>query len=534
MIEDDGLDLDRDLENSPIAAQTTEEQEELIRLDFERFFQFVHQIILPFESQQFKAHASFHVKLMATSCRDQSATAAARGSLKSSILARYRPLYRLVDPLPGTVPFGKVEGLTVSETSSLSRKHLEWIKMHLTKNPYLLRRYGHLADPNNHTWNEDEIELKNGFKWYALGYESQIRGSHPTDLIVDDLESLKNMGTEESYLKLENWFFRVLLGAMIPETRVTVIGTIIARRSLLSKLVADPSWHGRVWKALDKNPRTGEMASLWPERWSIPWLIRRRKQIGLHAFNAEYQNEPLGLGDPIVRPEWIRHHRPQDLNFKPVRIYITLDPAFTEERWGDDSALIVFYEKADGMMMERMAVKKKVALPELRDMFIGVAEAMERVVGPNMVVMGIEEVAAQKAVRQAIMDKNYAIGSRIIPLHPDKDKARRLIDVSRHFEHGMVSIMTPGVEDEIVEFPFGNKDRTDAIVYALKLYERYHAAVPTGTAEEVDFMDKVDKNVGEMVMELLQDGAPNIHVSQKRLQQYLNAQRIAEELEGIL
>ena len=510
-----------------------EDKEELERLDFERFFQFIHQVILPFESDKFKAHSAFHVKLMATSCQDQSATAAARGSLKSSILARYRPLYRLVDPLPGTIPFDQIEGLTVSETSSLSRKHLEWIKHHLTKNPYLIDRYGQLANPSMYTWNEDEIQLKNGYRWYAVGYDSQIRGSHPTDLIVDDLESLKNMGTEEAYLKLENWFFRVLLGAMVPETRVTVIGTIIARRSLLSKLVADSSWHGKIWKALDKNAK-GQLVSLWPERWSVEWLMRRREQLGTHAFNAEYQNEPLGLGDPIVRPEWIRSHRPQDLNFKPVRIYITLDPAFTEERWGDYSALIVMYEKADGTLWERLAWRKKVALPELTNMFIGTAQAMERVVGPNMVIMGIEEVAAQKAVRQSIMEKDYSIGARIIPMHPDKDKARRLIEVSRFFEQGLVSIMTPGVADEIVEFPFGDKDRTDAIVYALNLYARYHRAQPVGAAEEVDFMDKVDKNVSELMMELIQDGAPNIHVGNKRMRAYLNAQRIAEELEGIL
>lgn len=528
----EGLDeLEASLREEAPQGDDNEEQE---RLDFERFFHFIHQIILPFESQQFKAHSPFHVKLMATSCRQQSATAAARGSLKSSILARYRPLYRLVDPLPGTVPFGKIEGLTVSETSALSRKHLEWIKHHLTSNPYLIARYGHLANPSVLTWNEDAIELRNGFKWYALGYDSQIRGTHPTDLIVDDLESLKNMGTEEAFLKLENWFFRVLLGTMVPETRVTVIGTIIARRSLLSKLVNDPSWHGKIWRALDKDARTGKMTSLWPERWSLLWLMKRREQLGTHAFNAEYQNEPLGLGDPIVKPEWIRQHRPQDLNFKPVRVYVTLDPAFTEERWGDYSALLVFYEKADGTLWERLAWRKKVALPELTNMFVGTVQAMERVVSPSMVIMGIEEVAAQKAVRQAILEKDYSVGSRIIPMHPDKDKARRLIDVSRFFEQGLVSIMTPGVVDEIVEFPFGDKDRTDAIVYALQLYARHHRAQPTGASQEVDFMDKVDKNVSELMMELAQDGAPNIHVTQKRLRQYLNAQRLAEELEGYL
>jgi len=205
-----------------------------------RFHEFIRTVIQPYEPNGFKHLSEFHNFLIFTATLPRSATAAPRGSLKSTILAKYRALHRMVDPLSRPDLSAPTEVAIVSETEKLSQDHLFWIKKQLKENPYLIRKYGDLTS-DELTWNDSDIRLTNGRRCMALGYGSQIRGRHPSDIIVDDLESLKNIGTEDTLLKLKDWFFRVLYFASIPETHITVIGTIITPNSLLSDLLTSPS-----------------------------------------------------------------------------------------------------------------------------------------------------------------------------------------------------------------------------------------------------------------------------------------------------
>lgn len=438
--------------------------------DYQRFLQFIHEVILPFEPPGFKAQSQFHRSLILTSCYPCTATAAPRGFLKSTIFSRYRPLFRLVENRPPEA-CQAIEYLLISESSALAKSHLTWIKHQIEKNHYLIERYGHLR-PNSTSapWSRDEIELTNGARAIALGSDSQIRGRHPTDILVDDLESHQNMDTPEKLERLKDWFYRALLGSMIPETRLTVIGTIIERSSLLTELLAKPEFHGRLWKALITDEQ-GNHSSLWEERWPVEALLKRRAIIGHHKFEAEFQNNPLGSEDAIIWLEWIRRHTQDFMNtLKPVRRYMTVDVAVTEQTWGDYSAITVFDEAPNGRLYEKIAWKKKVGAPALRDTILHFYHTLKQDV-PHL-ILGIEEVATQKFLRQLLIEADPSIV--IVPLRPDKDKVRRLIDVSRYFESGTISFQTESLIDEILAFPNATKDRVDAVVYALKLYERYH------------------------------------------------------------
>lgn len=514
---------------------------DIVSEDYQRFYNFIKTVILPFEPESHKQYAPFHYKLIYTACEPMTATAAARGSLKSTILAKYRALYRLIDPHPDTTPIKPISTLILSATKNLSKEHLDWIKYNITDNPHLIARYGVLSDPNNLKWNEDTIELLNGSKCYALGYGSQVRGRHPTDIIVDDLESRDNIGTEETLASLKDWFYRELMGAMLPETRMTVIGTIVRQGSLLQELVEKEEFNGRIWKAL--NDATDEdrvkipsliyegLVSIWPQRWPVEYLLKRKKALGTHKFNAEYQNQPVGLEDPIIMAEWIKRHTDQTLStFKPVRRYIACDPAFTEEKWGCYSAIIVMDEAPDGVLYERLAWRKKVAAPELIKTLINFyrhfsAECPE-------VRFGIEEVAAQKAVRQSITELEPTIGAAIIPLRPDKDKVRRMIDVSRYYEMGLVSLKTESYIDEILNFPHGDLDRCDAGVYCLKMYERDHLnQLGENRVVEVDTLNKLGDNEYELYLNLAAQGMPGYHVPAKRMRDMMEAYSLMDSLE---
>jgi len=496
--------------------------------EYARFYKFINEIIIPNQPTAFVARSEFHNDLVLRAVKKMSATAAPRGFLKSTTLARYRALHRITDPTSRPEMLGTPPDLMLlSETTRLSKEHLEWIKNELVTNQLLIKKYGYLADPATLTWNEDEIRLKNGARALALGYGSQVRGRHPTDIIVDDLEGLGNMGTEESLEKLKDWFYRVLMGSMTPETHLTVIGTIIARQSLLSELVTHDEFDGRVYRALESETLTHGAASnksLWAERYPVKLLLRLRKRFGIHRFNAEYQNEPLGLKDQIIFSEWVRHHTHSDLStIKPVRRFMAVDPAFTEERWGDYSAIVVLDEVSNGMLYERLAWRKKVALPELRDTIMSFYRHFSM---DCQVQLGIEEVAAQKAVRQAIQELDSNIN--IIPMRPDKDKARRLIDVSRYFEMGLVSLMTPSFEDELLNFPMGDKDRIDALVYTLKMYEMAHPIKSNNAYSELDVTSLLKAEEQQLYVERALAGEPGYALPSQLRMSYNEAMMLNE------
>lgn len=506
-------------------AAISDEQKELAQDEHIKFQDFCEDIVYPNQPSSFKARSVFHNSLMLTACMPMSATAAPRGFLKSTTLARYRALHRLIGKDSRPELQGKpAEVLILSETTRLSREHLAWIKNELQTNPHLLTTYRDLTDPSNLTWNEDEIILKNGARCIAVGYDSQIRGRHPTDIIVDDLESLRNMATEESLSKLKDWFYRVLMGAMTPETHLTVIGTIIARQSLLSELVLHEEFVSKVWKAIDPQ-KDGSVQSLWPDRYPLTLLEKLKRRLGTHRFNAEYQNEPLGLKDQIILFDWVRRHQATDLpHLIPVHRYIACDPAFTEERWGDYSAIVIMDEMSDGSLYERLAWRKKVAMPELRDTLMSLIRNFSEV--PTDIA--IEEVAAQKVLRQAIIELDPKMN--IQPIRPDKDKARRLIDVSRYFEMGMVSIMTESFLDELMQFPMGDKDRIDALVYCLKLYEKNHPVIMNSKAIDINTTKKLPDTELAIYAERWREGHPAYYLPDEVRTQYNEAMAIEDFL----
>lgn len=502
--------------------------DDLVFQDYQHFIQFVYDIILPLEPHSFVGHSRFHKKLMYYACEPLTAMAAPRGSLKSTIFAKYRALHRLVDPHPETVPSGMVDILIISETSKIACEHLSWIKWHLVNNDKLIQKYGRLVDPGKGKFNEDEVQLLNGNRVMALGSEGQIRGWHPTDIIVDDLESVKNMGTEDGLAKLKDWFYRSLMGTMLPETRLAVIGTVISRSSLLTELVGKEGFRSKIWKALEGETEQ-TYKSIWPERWPIEYLIKRKKQLGTHRFNAEYQNEPIGIGEPIIWDEWIKRFNEHQVTQQPIRRYITCDPAFTQERWGNYSAIIVLDEMPDGSLYEKLAWRRKVPMPELVKVLCHFYHHFSS--NCPEIRFGIEEVAAQKSIRQSILEIDPAVGAVIQPLKPDKDKVRRLADVSRYFESGIVYLKTETLIDELLAFPTGDKDRVDALVYGLKLYEKEHPLLNDKSVVAINPTLHLSQTELELYIERNMQGVPDHFISPELMKNFQEAQVINQFFE---
>ena len=132
------------------------------------FYEFIQEVILPYEPKGFKEYSEFHLNIIYRACKEISTTAAPRGSLKSTILARYRTLFKLVDPIvhefrPNAAK-DSIDILLVSETAGFAQEHLAWIKHQIMHNEVLQDRYGILKpqESDKLPWNQDEVQLTNG------------------------------------------------------------------------------------------------------------------------------------------------------------------------------------------------------------------------------------------------------------------------------------------------------------------------------------------------------------------------------------
>ncbi len=175
------------------------------------------------------------------------------------------------------------------------------------------------------------------FAGYGAGVE--IRGirfgsKRPTKIVVDDGEHSEEVLNEAIRKKYEDWFFQVVSQIGTKSTNIEIIGTLLHRESLLAKILKNPAYDGKLYKAvvswsqrqdlwddwtriytdLDNGNRFADAQAfytanevqmlqgatvLWPEKESYLDLMKELVEKGKRAFFKEKQNEPIG-GDEAL------------------------------------------------------------------------------------------------------------------------------------------------------------------------------------------------------------------------------------------
>ena len=185
---------------------------------------------------------------------------------------------------------------------------------------------------------------------------------------------------------------------------------------------------------------------------------------------------------------------------------------------------------ANNVLYERLAWRKKVQGPELIRTIVNLWYHFSKNVPECK--LAIEEVAAQKVLRQSINEIDPYIPVTVV--RPDKDKARRLIDVSRYFEYGSVSLKTQGLVDEVIAFPHGDCDRTDALIYCLRLFSLDYTQSKQPAPEQIDNLLNIGQNELELYLERSEAGIPNHSVPEKIRREAQMSEYISMMMDGVL
>jgi predicted phage terminase large subunit-like protein len=242
--------------------------------------------------------------------------------------------------------------IIASDTEDLAADFNVFIKLELEENERIKADFGSLKGPQ---WSDADFTTRNGIRVKARGRGQRVRGLRnrqyrPDRVVIDDLENDKNVRNPKLTKETVNWILTAVMGSLERNFSMMMIGTILAKNSVLSWFMnakddeGNPLYLSRVYRAILEDG-----APLWPDKWPLSRLEKKKRQIGSINFNQEFMNDPRDE-EGMFREEWIRSYYPEEIAGRRLRIYTYLDPSMENGASNDYKAMLTLGVDEDGVM----------------------------------------------------------------------------------------------------------------------------------------------------------------------------------------
>jgi predicted phage terminase large subunit-like protein len=265
-----------------------------------------------------------------------------RGSAKSTIVTTASVLWSILGS-----PQNKFV-IILSQTEQKARQHLQNIKMELENNEVLRKDLGPFDEEKNQWGSTALIIKKFNAKIMISSSEQSIRGmrfmeNRPDLIIIDDIEDIDSVKTQEGRNKTSDWLTGEVLPARGKKSKVIIVGNLLHEDSLLKRLqekIEKGEVNGvyKEYPIVDKNGN-----SLWPGRYPTPASIEeeRIKTMDDIAWAREYLLKIIPKTNVVVRKEWIQYY--DELPGPDSRYRYTgtgVDLAISEKTSADYTAMV--------------------------------------------------------------------------------------------------------------------------------------------------------------------------------------------------
>lgn len=255
------------------------------------------------------------------------ATAAPRGYAKTTHEALIRPIHDLC--------YGHEKFVVIlSATNDLAIGKIKDIRDELSHNTELRADYEISFDtPRPGSEGFVAYAGKHKIRYQGHGRGVELRGLRwnqyrPSKIVLDDIEDSEEVQNEALRKKDEQWFQDVVGKLGDQGTSIKFIGTILHKQSLLAKVLKNPAYTGKIYRAIEKwsdNPELWQRWEaiytnldndnrladsekfyheneakllkgtqvLWPARDSYLSLQKEIVEFGMRSFRKEKQNDPV-------------------------------------------------------------------------------------------------------------------------------------------------------------------------------------------------------------------------------------------------
>lgn len=392
----------------------------------------------------------------------------------------------------------------ISESSTHAETQLNNVKNRLRDSPIIKTLFGELKPVQGAglAWTDGFFQTTNGVSFLARGRGSQIRGQNidaqrPTSILLDDVEDLESVKTDEQRAKTKTWAYRDVIPALPrrdPNASITALGTLLHTDSLLVTFSRDPRFNTVIFGAHDVD---GDL--LWEEQMNEEKLRIERQaaaKLGqLSGFYMEYYNKFRGAEDakfrqdmfkyePIPPNGWVADGKGGWRLSDEFMTALALDPAISDKPGADFAviAVVAMSLKTGKHYVLEMWGKQGAAPREQVNMFFSLSKKW------NVKHHGVEAIAFQAALVHLLREDMYRQGHyfEITEIKHSAKKAERILGILQpRYANGYIihTHRFTRLETQLLDFPAGKDDDPDALSMAISLLDPYAAAAADDTID---------------------------------------------------
>lgn len=373
----------------------------------------------------------------------------------------------------------KVFPVIVGASKEKATDFLDYIKFELENNDRIREDFGELKGA---IWKKNKITLRNGTAIAAIGAGEAIRGikdktTRPTHIICDDLLKDKEVESKTSRDHLYKWFKRVIMN-LGKDALIVIVNTIMHPDDLPSRLLKEIKEGKKLknWIGLRFSAITPAGQPLWPERWTLLEIEKKRIDLGAHIFATEWENEPIPDEERKFRRDWLRMFKLTDVNWQGLTKVMAVDPA-TGSDIGCDSAIVVVGKDESQMLYTLEAKGEKISdmqfIQRIIDMYL--------LWKPKTIVF--ETVLFQKIYKNQLLREALRRGVvlPVVCMDTKEPKLFRISKLSPLVEAGIL-MFREGLDrciEQLENFPKGLIDILDALEMAVSKLITKHSAPPS-------------------------------------------------------
>jgi predicted phage terminase large subunit-like protein len=338
------------------------------------------------------------------------------------------------------------------------------------------------------SWKEDVVNVKRtkvtrGPTVRVIGIDGSKAGKHADIVLFDDIMDENNSDTAEAILRVIRQY-KHLSCVLNPGGLRVIVGTRYGISDFYSWLEENNyTIHAKSCVINSKNKPCSvlddDAVPIFPERFSIELLKKKRTELGAYLFSCQYENNPLPAESITFKESWMRTYKIGDEpRFR--RLYILCDPAMSQSKKSDETVLSVVGQPVDNEKPLYVLKSKAIGFKESKGDVQAVIDALfdEYVYysKSHEVVVGIETVGFQTLLRTWIQKEQIkrAVHFSIKELKAaGRHKYARIQRLQPLFENNGI-LLNPenckGLIQQLLSFPSStHDDHPDALAYLLDI-----------------------------------------------------------------
>jgi predicted phage terminase large subunit-like protein len=315
----------------------------------------------------------------------------------------------------------------------------------------------------------------------VIGVGATATGARADLLVCDDVVDVKALRSEALREKTKMVYRENLVNLLEPGGRAWLLFTPWHAADLNSELTRSPAYtHFRRAVGDDLQP-------VWPEKWPRERLAERRAEIGESSFARAFRLRTLAEEDCLIKPAWVQYWDEEgerrgvsptwedahdtsalrlDARQEDARqekydfVVLAVDPAVSQKRSADASALVTLGRISDQRVHCLEALARRVAAPDL----VALIDEADRRWQPDMILF--ESNAAFKGIKDLLI-AHARFGGKVRDVVHSRDKFARVTSFGVRVQNGAFRLRGRGgvvdpsqqeLLDEMLAFPVGRHD----------------------------------------------------------------------------